>query len=45
MAKQIALGKEVAAKAGKDKAYGRAIDKIPHKSAARTKMARRKKKK
>lgn len=44
MAKQIALGKAVAAKAAQDKAYGKAIDRIPHKSAARTKMARKKKK-
>lgn len=43
MAKQIALGKKVAAIAGKNKAFGRAIDKLPHKSDARTKMASRKK--
>lgn len=43
--KQIALGKAVAAKAGKNKAFGRAIDKIPHKSGARLKKARGKVKK
>lgn len=38
-----ALGKEVAARAGKDKAFGKAIDKIPHKSKKRLSMARKKK--
>ena len=37
--KKIALGRAVAAKAGKNKAFGRKIDKLPHGSAARNKMA------
>lgn len=39
MKKKIKLGKAVAAKAGKNKAFGRALDKLPHGSAARNKMA------
>lgn len=41
MAKQIALGRAVAARAAKDKAFGRAIDKLPHKSKSRTGLAKR----
>lgn len=37
--KKIKLGQAVRAKAGKNKAYGRALDKLPHGSAARNKMA------
>lgn len=37
--KQTKLGKAVAAKAGKNKAFGKKIDKLPHGSAARQKMA------
>jgi hypothetical protein len=40
--KKVALGRAVAAKAGKNKAFGRAIDKLPHGSAARNKMAGKK---
>lgn len=39
--KQVALGKKVAAIAGKNKAFGRKIDKLPHKSSARQGMASR----
>lgn len=42
--KRIALGKKIAAIAGKNKAFGRAIDKLPHNSKARLKMARKRKK-
>jgi hypothetical protein len=45
MAKNIALGKKIAAIAGKDKMFGKAIDNLPHKSKARLAMAKRKKKK
>lgn len=37
--KKIALGRAVAAKAGKNKAFGRKLDKLPHGSAARNKLA------
>lgn len=37
--KKIAIGRAVAAKAGKNKAFGRKIDKLPHGSAARNKLA------
>lgn len=40
MAKQIALGKAVAAKAAKNKKFGKAIDKVPHHSGARESMAK-----
>lgn len=44
MAKNIALGKAVAARAGKDKVFGRSIDKLKHNSPGRIKMAKSKKK-
>lgn len=37
--KKVALGRTVAARAAKNKAFGRKIDKLPHGSAARNKMA------
>lgn len=43
--KQIALGFKVRAAAGHDPAFGRRIDKLPHNSPARNKMARKKRKK
>jgi hypothetical protein len=45
LAKNIALGKAVAARAGKNKAFGREIDKLKHNSPARNKLARSKNKK
>lgn len=39
MKKKVKLGKMVAAKASKNKAYGRALDKLPHGGAARNKLA------
>ena len=42
--KQVALGQKIRAIAGKNKAFGKAIDKLPHGSAARNKMVKRKKK-
>lgn len=39
--KQIKLGLTVRAIAGKNPKFGKAIDKLPHHSAARAKMARK----
>jgi hypothetical protein len=39
--KQAKLGLAVRAKAGKNKAFGRALDKLPHGSAARNKIAKK----
>lgn len=44
MAKQKALGLKIRAIAGRNPAFGRAIDKLPHKSSARLKMAKKKRK-
>lgn len=44
MKKQKALGLKVRNIAGHNPAFGLAIDKLPHKSAARNKMAKKKRK-
>lgn len=38
--KQVKLGMAVAAKAGKNPAFGKKLNSLPHGSAARTKLAK-----